>query len=52
MNSEFLNSECGKSLRGKAEMAIIRLTNIFEDDWLKVKVKVKGLTFMVKVNDQ
>ena len=33
-------------------MNAIRLINTFEEDWSKFKVKVKGLTFVVKVSGQ
>ena len=52
MNFEFPNIEYGKRLGSKAEMIAFRLMSIFVKGWSKVKVKVKGLTFVVKVNDQ
>ena len=52
MNSEFLNSKYSKMLGSKAKMIAFRLMSIFVKGWSKVKVKVKGLTFVVKVNDQ
>ena len=52
MNSEFLNTKYDKRLGSKIEMVAFKLMSIFVKGWSKFKVKVKGLTFVVKVNDQ
>ena len=47
-----MNSEYGKRLGSKAEMTAFNLMNVFGKGGSKVKVKVKGLTFVVKVDGQ
>ena len=48
MNSEFPNIEYDKRLGSKLEMITFRLMGIFVKGWSKIKVNVKGLTFVVK----